>query len=140
MLLPDINVWLAMAFDGHVHHSAAKTWFDGLTTEVCCFCRLTQQGFLRIASNPKVFDRNALTMAEAWQEYDTFLTDPRIAFMDEPMGVERQWRTMTQRQRFSTNVWSDAYLAAFAQEASMEVITFDKGFAQYAGLRHTVLS
>jgi hypothetical protein len=43
MLLPDVNVWLALTFDSHVHHPAAKTWFDGLADEVCFFCRLTQQ-------------------------------------------------------------------------------------------------
>ena len=30
MHLPDINVWLALTFDSHAHHPAAKTWFDGL--------------------------------------------------------------------------------------------------------------
>jgi len=28
MLLPDINVWLALAFDFHSHHAAAKTWYE----------------------------------------------------------------------------------------------------------------
>jgi len=26
--LPDINVWLAIAADGHIHHKDAITWFD----------------------------------------------------------------------------------------------------------------
>ena len=50
-LLPDINVWLALTFDSHIHHAAAKAWFDPLSDEVCYFCRLTQQGFLRLATN-----------------------------------------------------------------------------------------
>ena len=54
-MLPDINVWPALAFDGHAHHRAARNWFDALTTDVCFFCRLTQQGFMRLASNPSVF-------------------------------------------------------------------------------------
>ncbi len=39
MLLPDVNVWLAMAFDGHTHHPSAKSWFDALAADVCFFCR-----------------------------------------------------------------------------------------------------
>jgi predicted nucleic acid-binding protein len=31
MLLPDVNVWLALTFDSHIHHSAAKAWFDALS-------------------------------------------------------------------------------------------------------------
>jgi toxin-antitoxin system PIN domain toxin len=140
MLLPDINVWLAMTFDGHVHHPVARKWFDGLTSEVCLFCRFTQQGFLRIASNPTVFGNNALTLAGAWQTFDLLLADPRVSFVDEPAGVEQYWRAFTQRQSYSTNAWSDAYLAAFAQAAGFEIVTLDKGFARYAGLRHTILS
>jgi uncharacterized protein len=65
MLLLDVNVWLALTFDSHVHHPAAKTWFDGLADELCLFCRISQQGFLRLSTNPKVFGSHALTMAEA---------------------------------------------------------------------------
>ena len=53
-LLPDINFWLGLVFDTHLHHTAAKSWFDQLTDEVCFFCRVTQYGFLRLANNPKV--------------------------------------------------------------------------------------
>lgn len=64
-MLLDFNVWLAMALDGQVHHSIAREWFDRVRNEdERLFCRLTQQGFLRLATNPKVFSNNALTMAE----------------------------------------------------------------------------
>ena len=66
MLLPDVNVWLALTFDSHIHHLAAKSWFDGLANETCAFCRMTQQGFLRLASNSQVFGKHAVTMVEAW--------------------------------------------------------------------------
>jgi hypothetical protein len=36
MFLPDINVWLALTFDSHVHHLSAKTWFDGLPSGAVC--------------------------------------------------------------------------------------------------------
>jgi len=131
MLLPDTNVWLALAFDGHAHHPAAKSWFEALTTDVCHFCRLTQQGFLRLASNASVFKQDAISLVDAWQKYDLFLTDPRVSFADEPANVEQHWRSFTARQTFSPHVWNDAYLAAFALSANLEVVTFDKGMPQY---------
>jgi len=70
MLLPDINVWLALTFDSHVHHPVAKLWFDSLSGELCLFCRTTQQGFLRISTNTAVFGSNALSLDEAWEKYD----------------------------------------------------------------------
>jgi uncharacterized protein len=140
MLLPDVNVWLALTFDSDIHHPAAKKWFDLLSVEVCCFCRMTQQGFLRLATNRKVFGVHALNMGQAWQEYDTFQSDPRISYAREPANLETHWRTWTQNQSFSPHVWNDAYLAAFAKAGGLELVTFDKGFGQYTGVKCAVLS
>lgn len=141
MHLLDINVWLALAFVAHEHHQSAKSWFDGLPEDLrCFFCRYTQQGFLRLANNPSAFPGIAVSQSEAWTMYDLFLDDPRVEFADEPPTLEPTWRHSTQRQEFSTKVWGDAYLAAFAQAADLELVTFDKGFVQYKNLRHTILS
>jgi len=139
MLLPDVNVWLALTFDFHSHHAAAKSWYEG-SSETCSFCRWTQQGFLRLATNPSVFKDDAKSLKQAWRIYDTIVTDPRIAFADEPIGLDAYWRAYTQRRSFSPHVWSDAYLAAFARAASFELVTFDKGFAQYKGTSCKILS
>lgn len=139
MLLPDVNVWVALTFDKHPNHPSAKTWFDALTTSVCHFCRMTQQGFLRIATNQKAMGLNALTLDEAWATYDALLGDPRVAFAGEPAGLEAHWRTFTNGGTFSTHVWNDAYLAAFALVGGLEVITFDRGFVKFTGVSSTIL-
>lgn len=138
--LPDVNVWLAMTFDSHDHHLSAKDWFDGLADESLFFCRMTQQGFLRLATNAKAFDTDVLTLTEAWQNYDIYLSDPRIGIADEPAGVEPIWRNFTQGGTFSTHVWNDAFLAAFSIAGGYELVTFDKGFARYPGLAYTLLT
>ena len=120
LLLPDVNIWVAMTFDSHVHHPSAKTWFYGLTDELLFFCRMTQQGFLRLATNPKVAGTHVLALPEAWQKYDTYLNDPRIALTGEPATIESHWRSFTQSGGFSPNVWNDAYLAAFSVAGKYE--------------------
>jgi uncharacterized protein len=139
MLLPDGNVWLALTFDSHIHHPAAKNWFDALSGQVCFFCRMTQQGFLRLATNPKVFGVHALTLGQAWQEYDVLQSDIRVSYAEEPANLETPWRNWTQKQSFSPHVWNDAYLAAFARSRNLQLVTFDKGFAQYTGVNCTFL-
>jgi toxin-antitoxin system PIN domain toxin len=136
-LLPDVNLWLALVFNAHIHHPPALAWFNNLSNEICHFCRLTQLGFLRLANNPKVFPKDAVSVA--WQLCDTTLTDPRVAFATEPSGLEAAWRHFTHGQQFSPKLWNDAYLAAFAQAGGYEVVTFDQGFAQYAGVAVTFL-
>ena len=104
----DVNFTLALAFQSHIHHSSAKAWFDGLTEQqICHFCRMTQQGFLRLATNPKAFGDEAVTLSRAWDLYDALLGDPRISFVDEPAGVETLWRDYTRAQTFSPKVWNE---------------------------------
>src|SRR5689334_18723921 len=126
MFLPDVNVWLALAFEYHLHHVAAKAWHEA-ANEASCFCRLTQQGFLRLATNPAVLQERAISLQKAWQIYDALLSDPRIDYAEEPEGLEDQWRAFSRRRTFSHKVWNDAYLAAFARAAAFELVSFDKG-------------
>jgi toxin-antitoxin system PIN domain toxin len=139
MFLPDVNVWLALAFDFHFHHAPADIWYQR-SNQTCYFCRWTQQGFLRLATNPVVFKEEAVSLRQAWRMYDEIMSDPRIAFAEEPVDLEIHWREYTQRRTFSPKVWSDAYLAAFARSAGIELVTFDQGFKQYRKVKSIVLS
>jgi toxin-antitoxin system PIN domain toxin len=139
MHLLDINVWLGLAFKRHKHHISAIAWFNSIGQTRCCFCRLTQMGFLRLASNPQAMGISAVTLQQAWQAYDALFADPRVGYVEEPAGIDPVWRSLTQHQSFSPKVWNDAYLAAFAQTVDFEVITFDQGFAQHQGVRCTIL-
>lgn len=140
MHLPDINFWLALTFESHEHHESAKAWMASALAESCSFCRVTQMGFLRLSTNRKVFPLDALPLNEAWRAYDKLLSDERVAFAEEPEDLEASWRDATWRKTFSTNLWSDAYLAAFAQAADWEVVTFDQAFAQFKDVRSTILT
>jgi uncharacterized protein len=138
--LPDINVWLALAFNLHSKFASARTWFDALPIgSRCDFCRYTQMGFLRLSSNSKSNPLQTRTMIQAWDLYEHLILDPRVGFRNEPSGLEELWQLFSQRGTFSHNVWNDAFLAAFAQAAGLEVVTFDQGFNQFAGLQKTVL-
>lgn len=140
MHLLDVNVWLALAFDSHQHHKPAAAWFHTAPNDSCCFCRVTQASFLRLASNPSVMGAAVLSMADAWRSYDVLFADPRVAFAEEPTDIELHWRGLTHGSAFSPKLWTDAYLAAFAQGANLELVSFDRGFAQYHGTCCTILS
>jgi len=141
MYLPDVNVWLALAVPPHLHHQSARAWFDAIPNSLpCFFCRLTQQGFLRLINNPAALADCAVTQDQAWKLYDHFLAHSRVSFVDEPTGLESKWRQWTQLPRFSTKTWSDAYLAAFATAGNLELVTFDKAITQHTGVRCTILS
>ncbi len=81
-----------------------------------------------------------MTLTGAWQKYHEYLTDSRIGFALEPAGLTVQWQRYSQGNTFALNIWTDAYLAAFAKVGNYEIVTFDKGFSQYAGLSLTLLT
>ena len=128
-----------MAFEAHPHHLTARSWFESTGENSCLFCRYTQSGFLRLATNPALFGDESLTNAEAWACFDALIEDYRIGFIGEPLGLGHLWRRFTISETYSPKIWNDAYLAAFALAGGMAVVTFDKSFSSYNGLISTVL-
>ena len=70
--LADLNVWVALALAGHVHHGAARIWFEEPQTRQIHFCRITQMGLLRLLTNRKVMGANVLAGTAAWDVYNAF--------------------------------------------------------------------
>ena len=137
--LPDINVWVALAYDGHVHHGAARAWFESVTAGGAAFCRITQLGLLRLITHPKVMGEAVQSQRKAWAVYDALRSDERVTYLPEPPGLEAQWRRMSASGHPRTKGWTDAYLAAFAAAQGLRLVTFDQGFRALAGLEKLLL-
>jgi toxin-antitoxin system PIN domain toxin len=140
MTIPDVNVWLAASWARHSHHRSAKAWLDAEEGDVA-FCRVTQMSFLRLLTNPAITGRNVLSRVEAWNIFDKLLADPRIFFIAEPQGLESLWAAFSKRNDKNHLLWTDDYIAAFAQAADAELVTFDQALSRrYATVRTRVLS
>jgi toxin-antitoxin system PIN domain toxin len=137
--LPDINVWLAIAAGGHVHHREAVTWFDTAAPASAAFCRITQMGFLRLLTNAHAMREDVQTQKQAWRVFDRLRDDERVTYLAEPEDLEREWRAATQHPSPSNHRWTDCYLQAFATARQAVVITFDRAFAKSAGSHSLML-
>lgn len=124
MKLVDVNVWLAAAWGRHVHHDAARRWVNHEEDDMA-FCRVTELAFLRLVTNRAVTGADALTRRQAWDMLLTLQADPRIKFVAEPRGLAPLWIAFSKRDDHSHLLWTDDYLAAFAQAAGAELVTFD---------------
>ena len=138
--LTDVNVWVALALAGHIHHAIARQWFQESETDLILFCRTTQKGFLRLLTNPRVMGQNVLAAKQAWDLYDAFRMDNRVMFAEEPPELETAWRAATRHPHAGPNFWTDAYLAAFAATAGLTVVTFDRGFRRHRGVSVRLLA
>ena len=129
--LIDVNVWVALALIGHVHHAVAREWFGQLESDRLVFCRVTQKGLLRLLTNRRVMEDNVLSAAGAWRVYDSLCADERVQYAIEPPRLEGHWRELTRQRGAGPNFWTDAYLTAFAQAGDYTVVTFDRGLARH---------
>ena len=139
MKLLDVNVWLAAAWARHVDHAVAKRYVDGEEADMV-FCRVTELAFLRLVTNRAVTGGDALPRRQAWDLLLALQADPRIKFVPEPRGLAPLWLAFSKRDDRSHLLWTDDYLAAFAQAIGAELITLDAGLrARYPSVDVTVL-
>ncbi|WP_166984052.1 TA system VapC family ribonuclease toxin [Paramicrobacterium fandaimingii] len=128
MKLLDVGVWLAAAWGRHIAHPTVQSWFDQQDSELV-FCRVTEMGFLRLLSNPSIMREDTLTRADSWSVLDRLRADERVIHLEEPTNLESVWRTLSARGDTSHKLWTDDYLAAFAQARGLSVVTLDRAFA-----------
>jgi hypothetical protein len=121
----DANVWLALLWSRHVHSEIAQQWFDRSRQEEFFFCRFTQLTVLRLLTTESLMGRDVRTMSQAWELWSRVEADPRIAFLAEPEGLDKEFRARSRLPTRSPKVWADAYLLAFAAVAGLKVVTFD---------------
>lgn len=138
-------MWLALALEHHDDHHAARDWLDSVVDAGSVrFCRATQLSLLRLLTTAAVYarvERTPLTNSEAWDAYDAFVADDRVAMQaDEPAGLATHWRRYSSRGTASPKLWMDAYLAAFAAGFGWTMVTTDGAFRQFADLDVLILN
>jgi toxin-antitoxin system PIN domain toxin len=130
LVFPDINVWLALASDAHVHHVVARSWFESLEDEEeLVFCRFTQLGLLRLLTLAGIMGKSVRTQRQAWEIYDAFVLEGNARLIPEPEKLEQSFRRFADHDAASPQDWGDSYLAAFAEQGGMRLVTFDKALA-----------
>ena len=129
---PDVNVWLALLLEDHVHREPVRKWWETDQSDVIGFIRLTQMSVLRLLTTAAAMNGHPLTMPEAWAAYDRLFADDRVAFLDEPRGVEPIFRSYAPEGAASPKLWADAWLLAFGEQSNATIITFDRALSTRA--------
>ncbi len=134
-MLFDSNVWLALTFSAHPHHALAEGTFAEASAEnPACFCRATQQSFLRLATTAAIlhaYGAEGFTNQDAAELFDTLSGLSAVSALEEPSGLESRWIELARLPSASPKVWMDAYLAAFAILHEAEFVTLDRDFRKF---------
>ena len=134
-MLFDSNVWLALTFSAHPYHALAKKLFAEASTEdPACFCRATQQSFVRLSTTPAIlhaYGAEGFTNQDAAKLITTLSGLSVVSTLAEPSGLESRWLELAGLPSASPKVWMDTYLAAFAILHGVELVTLDRDFRNF---------
>lgn len=136
MILCDVNVLVYAYRPSMERHEQYRAWLEAALVgdEAVGVADLVLSGFLRIVTNPRVFEVPS-TFGEAVAFAETLRSAPTAV----PVAPgNRHWDIFTRlgaQAGARANVVPDAYLAALAIESGSEWITTDRGFARFPGLR-----
>ena len=141
MILPDANVLLHAVNTSSRQHEIALEALKACFDEVrgVGFAWVAMLAFLRISTRLGIFPR-PLTTDEAFLVLGQWLGHPR-ARVTHP--GERHAEILAQLLRSAGtagNLKTDAHLAALAIEHGATILSFDRDFARFAGVRWTMPS
>jgi len=64
-------------------------------------------------------------LSQAWRTFGQLRGDERVLWADEPDELDAVWRAISARDDKSHKLWTDDYLAAFAQAGDFTLATLD---------------
>jgi len=125
--LLDINALVALLWTNHEQHQAAWDWFKSHQRAGWATCPLTQAGFVRVSSNPRIFP-DAPTPAKSVEILKANLNHPTHVFWKDEIPLAQAVAPLavgfTGHQQTT-----DAYLFGLAIYKRGVLATFDTGIA-----------
>ena len=128
MALLDVNVLVALAWDSHVHHVAARRWFTSNADDGWATCRLTESGFVRVSANRRVLP-HAISVDAARQVLRAMRDVGRHRFLVNDVSVVDDDVPNVVHHREVT----DAVLLTVARRNEQRLVPFDRGVGVRAG-------
>ena len=136
MILVDANILLYAEDSLQSRHQQARSWWDDQLsgTGVVCLCWTVLSAFIRIGTNPRVFE-HPLSLEQALARVQSWLDQPCTRVV---RPTERHWtvfqQVLTDGQAVA-NLVTDAHLAAIAIEHGCELASTDSDFARFPKLK-----
>ena len=136
MLLIDVNVWIRATHKDAVDHVRYFQWLAGIYSAMEPFAvtDLIAAGYLRIITNPKAFVV-PFTMDQAILAWDDITSRSTCKWVHPGKDHWGLFRKLCASSGVFGNLVNDAWLAALAIENDCELVSDDKDFGKFPGLR-----
>ncbi|MGH3050483.1 MAG: type II toxin-antitoxin system VapC family toxin [Gaiellaceae bacterium] len=136
MLVVDANVLVYAVDSTSAHHRASAAWLDGALAEGegVGFAWTALLAFLRVTTNAAVFD-NAMAVDDATAQLERWLDAPAAVIVEPTPRHAALLRGLLLESGTAGNLVNDAHLAALALEHGATIVSFDRDFARFEGVR-----
>ena len=122
--LLDVNVLIALLDGSHIHHGLASAWLAKNLAKGWASCPVTQNGCIRILSQPGY--PNSVPAAQAAGRLTEATRHSSHAFWADSISLLHPGRLMWDQVLSSRHV-TDTYLLALAVEHGGRFVTLDRG-------------
>ncbi|HEX7740766.1 MAG TPA: TA system VapC family ribonuclease toxin [Marmoricola sp.] len=136
MQVVDVNVLVALFVEDHPHHGAASAWWDEVvsTGEPFTVPEIVWMGFARLMTSGRT-PIAPVDFATAWEFAAAVMAQPmHTRFATDPRTLE-EFAELNQQARAKGNLVTDAYIAACAATYGATVVTFDRDFRKFDGVK-----
>lgn len=136
MILIDANLLLYAHVQSFPQHATARTWLDAQMSggAPVGLPWPSLLGFLRIVTNPRVFERPQ-SIGAAWEQVRSWL-DCDVVWIPQPTERHREiLGSLLGDGGIQAGLVPDAHLAALAMEHGLMLCSTDGDFARFRGLR-----
>jgi uncharacterized protein len=124
--LLDVNVLIALFDPDHVFHERAHIWWAAHASEGCATCAITENGFVRIMSQPTYSARVRFSPTELIERLATFAQQTSHVFWADSISL-RDTQCFARDRIHSSRQITDIYLLALAASRGGRLATFDEG-------------
>jgi uncharacterized protein len=135
-VLLDANLLLWAHHRGFSQHERARAWLASALTDipVVGIPWPSVLAFLRASTHPRAFEQ-PLDIDTAWDVVHGWLSRPNVRTPVPTDAHAERLREMLVSGRATGNHTTDAHLAALAIEWGLVLVSADRDFARYPGLR-----
>jgi len=137
VVIVDANVLLYAVDTAAVHHARSLSWLEASLsgTEAVGFAWVALLAFIRISTSPAILPaplaaEDAIGQVQAWLGAPAaVVAQPTSRHAGVLGGLIREAGT-------AGNLTTDAHLAAIAIEHGADIVSYDRDFGRFSGIRH----
>jgi hypothetical protein len=136
VILVDANVLLYAYDPRSAHHARCRAWVERAFSgqEAVCIAWITLLAFLRIGTNPRVYEA-PLTTAEALGIVSSWVERDSVYVLEASERCFEIFRELLVQAQVTGPLVMDAFLAALALENGATLVTTDRDFSRFPKLK-----